>query len=207
MTEHEGPSGGPKRHAAWQRVTAESDICAEIELDGSGSVEVATGLPFFDHMLAQLGRHGGFDLRCKATGDLAVDAHHTVEDTGIVLGCILRTALGDKAGIRRYASISLPLDETLVDVAVDLSGRPFIHYDVPFPPDSPKLGEPGFDPALAEEFFRAFAVAAQITLHLTMRYGKNSHHIVEASFKAVARSLREAVRVEGGGVPSTKGVL
>lgn len=166
---------------------------------------MSTGLPFFDHMLAQLGRHGGFDLALSATGDLEVDAHHTVEDVGIALGDCLRDALGDKAGVRRFASISLPLDEALVDVALDLSGRPYLHYEVD--PGGEALGTPPFDPQLAEEFWRAFATAAALTLHLRMVSGKNSHHILEASFKGVARALRDAVRVDGGGVPSTKGVL
>jgi len=166
---------------------------------------VTTGLPFFDHMVHQLGRHGGFDLELAATGDLHVDAHHTVEDVGIALGECLREALGDKAGVRRFASVSLPLDEALVEVALDLSGRPFLHYEVD--PGSEPLGTPPFDPQLAEEFWRAFATSALVTLHLDLRRGKNSHHILEASFKAVARALRDAVRVEGTGVPSTKGSL
>jgi imidazoleglycerol-phosphate dehydratase len=166
---------------------------------------VSTGLPFFDHMIDQLGRHGGFDLELTATGDLQVDAHHTVEDVGIALGECLREALGDKAGVRRFASMSLPLDEALVEVALDLSGRPYLHYEVE--PGAEPLGTPPFDPQLAEEFWRAFATSALITLHLDLKRGKNSHHILEASFKAVARALRDAVRVEGTGVPSTKGTL
>ncbi len=156
-------------------------------------------------MVDQLGRHGGFDLELTATGDLQVDAHHTVEDVGIALGECLREALGDKAGVRRFASMSLPLDEALVEVALDLSGRPYLHYDVE--PGSEPLGTPPFDPQLAEEFWRAFATSALLTLHLELKRGKNSHHILEASFKAVARALRDAVRVEGTGVPSTKGML
>ena len=156
-------------------------------------------------MVDQLGRHGGFDLELTATGDLQVDAHHTVEDVGIALGECLREALGDKAGVRRFASMSLPLDEALVEVALDLSGRPYLHYDVE--PGTEPLGTPPFDPQLAEEFWRAFATSALITLHLDLKRGKNSHHILEASFKAVARALRDAVRVEGTGVPSTKGTL
>ena len=166
---------------------------------------VTTGLPFFDHMVGQLGKHGGFDLTVKAEGDLDVDAHHTVEDVGIALGHVLGQALGDKTGIRRFASMSLPLDEALVDVALDLSGRPFLHYEVE--PGREPLGTPPFDPQLAEEFWRAFATSAAITLHLRLRSGKNPHHILEASFKGVARCLRDAVRIEGGGVPSTKGTL
>jgi len=193
------------RRAERSRRTRETSIAVRLDLDGSGSVEVSTGIPFFDHMVEQLGRHGGFDLQLSATGDLAVDAHHTVEDTGIALGECLREALGDKAGVRRFASVSLPLDEALVEVALDLSGRPFLHYELE--PVCEPLGSPGFDPQLAEEFWRAFCTAAALTLHLRMRSGRNAHHILEASFKGVARALRDAVRVEGGGIPSTKGSL
>ena len=187
------------------RNTKETSIELSLTVDGSGQAAVTTGLPFFDHMLAQLGKHGGFDLELRAVGDLEVDAHHTVEDVGIALGDALAEALGDKAGIRRFASISLPLDEALVDVALDLSGRPFLHYEVEPAPEP--LGSPPFDPQLAEEFWRAFATAAGMTLHLRMRSGKNPHHVLEASFKGVARALRDAVRVEGGDIPSTKGTL
>jgi imidazoleglycerol-phosphate dehydratase len=190
-----------------ERATKETTIAIELDLDGTGATTVTTGLPFFDHMLSQLGRHGSMDLRVEATGDLHVDAHHTVEDVGIVVGQCLAEALGDKAGVRRFASLSLPLDEALVDVALDLSGRPYLAYDVPFAPDTAGLGSPPFDPQLAEEFWRAFATAAALTLHVRMREGKNTHHIVEASFKGVARALRDAVRVEGVGIPSTKGAL
>ncbi|MDQ3979743.1 MAG: imidazoleglycerol-phosphate dehydratase HisB [Actinomycetota bacterium] len=193
------------RQVTKSRNTRETQIEITLDLDGSGAVTVSTGLPFFDHMLAQLGRHGGFDLDLIAKGDLEVDAHHTVEDVGILLGECLREALGDKAGVRRFASISVPLDEALIEVALDLSGRPYLHYDVE--PGGEPLGLPPFDPQLAEEFWRAFVTTAGITLHLTMARGKNSHHILEASFKGVARALRDAVRVEGAGVPSTKGVL
>jgi imidazoleglycerol-phosphate dehydratase len=140
------------------------------------------------------------------TGDLAIDAHHTVEDVGITLGDAFAEALGDKAGVRRFASVAVPLDEALVEVALDLSGRPFMHYDVEFPGQK-ILSDPPFDPQLIEEFWRAFSTSAQITLHLVLVRGKNTHHIVEASFKAVARALRDAVRVEGHEVPSTKGTL
>ncbi len=189
------------------RATKETSIDITLEVDGTGSSTAATGLPFFDHMVAQLGKHGGFDLSVKASGDLDVDAHHTVEDVGIAIGDALRQALGDKAGIRRFASIALPLDEALVEVALDLSGRPFLHYEVAFPPDATPLGTPGFDPQLAEEFWRAFATSAALTLHIRTRSGRNTHHILEAGFKGVARCLRDAVRVEGTGVPSTKGTL
>ncbi len=198
--------GAAARAAERHRVTKESDVFVAVDL-GGGAVEVATGLPFFDHMLAQLGRHGGLGLTVRTSGDLAVDAHHSVEDTGITLGAALADALGDKAGVRRFASVALPLDEALVEVALDLSGRPYLHYELALPPDVAPLGSPGFEPQLAEEFWRAFVTSAGITLHLVARRGRNSHHLVEASFKAVARALRDAVAVEGGGVPSTKGVL
>jgi len=193
------------RTATRSRITKETSIEIRLDLDGTGQTKVTTGLPFFDHMVDQLGRHGGFDLELTATGDLHVDAHHTVEDVGIALGECLREALGDKAGVRRFASMSLPLDEALVEVALDLSGRPYLHYEVE--PGTEPLGTPPFDPQLAEEFWRAFATSALMTLHLDLKRGKNSHHILEASFKAVARALRDAVRVEGTGVPSTKGTL
>lgn len=194
------------RSADARRQTAETDISVTIDLDGSGATAVSTGLPFFDHMLDQLGRHGGFDLSVAARGDLEVDGHHTVEDTGILLGETFARALGDKAGIRRFASGLFPLDEALIEVALDLSGRPFVVYDVPFGEVLP-LGDPPFNPEMAEHFFVSFATAAQITLHVTRRAGRNTHHVVEATFKGVARCLRDAVRVEGAGVPSTKGVL
>jgi imidazoleglycerol-phosphate dehydratase len=195
------------RSASRERVTKETSIRISLDVDGSGKSEVSTGLPFFDHMLAQLGRHGGFDLAIVATGDLEVDAHHTVEDVAIALGECLEEALGDKAGVRRFASVSVPLDEALVDVALDLSGRPFLVYDVD--PGTDAIGTPPFDPHMAEHFWRSFATAAAITLHVRLISGRNPHHIVEASFKAVARALRDAVRVEvvGGEVPSTKGQL
>ncbi|HEX3622144.1 MAG TPA: imidazoleglycerol-phosphate dehydratase HisB [Acidimicrobiales bacterium] len=193
------------RLATRSRVTKETSIEIHLDLDGTGETKVSTGLPFFDHMVDQLGRHGGFDLELDATGDLEVDAHHTVEDVGIALGECVREALGDKAGVRRFASLALPLDEALVEVALDLSGRAYLHYDVDA--GAEPLGSPPFDPQLAEEFWRAFVTSAAVTLHLDLRRGKNSHHILEASFKAVARALRDAVRVEGGGVPSTKGTL
>ena len=191
------------RVAEKTRSTKETDISVRLDLDGSGKVDVSTGLPFFDHMLEQLGRHGGFDLALRAKGDLDVDAHHTVEDTGIVLGAALAEALGDKAGVRRFASYLLPLDEALIQVALDLSGRPYLVYEVETSPE--RIGT--FDPQLAEEFFRAFVTSAGITLHLKSLSGRNGHHVLEASFKGLARALRDAVRVEGGGIPSTKEVL
>jgi len=190
------------------RATKETSIEVILDLDGRGAVDVATGIPFFDHMVSQLGKHGGWDLRVSAVGDLEVDTHHTIEDVGIAIGEAFRAAVGDKAGVRRFASVDVPLDEALVEVALDLSGRPFLHYDVTVVSDALPLGSPPFDPQLAEEFWRAFATAAGITLHVRLRYGRNTHHIIEASFKGVARALRDAVRIEGdGGVPSTKGVL
>ena len=195
------------RAATRTRSTKETQIEVRVDLDGTGVTTVDTGLPFFDHMLSQLGRHGGIDLHVHARGDLEVDTHHTVEDVAIVLGEAVREALGDKAGIRRFGSLSLPLDEALVDVALDLSGRPFIVYEVECGTDALALGSPPFDPQLAEHFWQSFATSAGITLHVRLRSGRNSHHILEATFKGVARALRDAVRVEGSGVPSTKGQL
>lgn len=194
------------RVASRNRKTNETEISVLLALDGSGEVDVSTGLPFFDHMVGQLGRHGGFDLSIKAAGDLDIDAHHTVEDTGIILGEVLAEALGDKAGVRRFASCRVPLDEALIDVALDLSGRPYLHYEIDFPGEK-ILGEPPFDPQLVEEFWRAFVTASSMTLHVGLVRGKNTHHIIEATFKAVARSLHDAVRIEGSNVPSTKGML
>jgi imidazoleglycerol-phosphate dehydratase len=195
------------RAASRERVTKETSIRISLDVDGSGKGEASTGLPFFDHMLSQLGKHGGFDLTVDAQGDIEVDAHHTVEDVAIALGECLREALGDKAGIRRFGSVSLPLDEALVDVALDLSGRPFLVYDVD--PGTDAIGTPPFDPHMAEHFWQSFATAAAMTLHVRLISGRNPHHIVEASFKGVARALRDAVRIEvvGGDVPSTKGRL
>lgn len=195
------------RRADRQRRTKETEVAVQLCLDGAGEVEVSTGLPFFDHMVEQLGRHAGFDLVVRATGDLAVDAHHTVEDVGIVLGQCLAEALGDKEGIRRFASVLVPLDEALTEVALDLSGRPYLAYEMPFADDAAPLGNPPFDPQLAEEFWRAFATAGMLTLHVRRREGRNIHHMLESSFKGVARALRDAVRREGRGVPSTKGTL
>lgn len=195
-----------RRFSQRQRSTKETEIDLSLDLDGSGVTEVDTGLPFFDHMLDQLGRHGGFDLKIKTTGDLHVDGHHTIEDTSIVLGQALAEALGDKAGVRRFASGLYPLDEALVEVAVDLSGRPFFVWDVELPEAIP-LGNPPFDPSMAEHALQSLATSAGITLHVSLRRGRNVHHIIEAAFKGLARCLRDAVRVEGSGVPSTKGSL
>jgi imidazoleglycerol-phosphate dehydratase len=187
--------------------TKETTVDIRLDLDGSGRVDASTGIPFFDHMLDQLGRHGGFDLTVKTVGDLAVDTHHTIEDTGIALGRALAEALGDKAGVRRFASVRVPLDEAVIDVVLDLSGRPYLHYEVDLPEHPVIQGQPPYDAQLTEEFFRAVVVSAGITLHLTSVRGRNTHHLVEATFKGVARALRDAVRIEGGGVPSTKGSL
>ena len=194
------------RFASCQRTTKETSIDLSIDLDGDGTVQVSTGIPFYDHMLEQLGKHGGFDLRIVATGDLHIDTHHTVEDVGIALGEAFREAVGDKAGVRRFASGLYPLDEALVEVALDLSGRPYVVWDVPMPEVLP-LGNPAFDPQLAEHAISSFATAAGITLHVRLCHGNNVHHIIEAAFKGLARCLRDAVRVEGSSVPSTKGVL
>lgn len=195
------------RTASRTRKTKETDVSVTLTIDGTGDVGVRTGLPFFDHMVSQLGKHGGFDLAVEASGDLEVDTHHTVEDVAITLGEALAEALGDKIGVRRFASISLPLDEALVDVALDLSGRPYFVYEFDIPADPTPLGTPPFDPQLAEHFWQSFATAAGITLHVRGRSGRSLHHIIEAQFKAVARCLRDAVRVEGHGIPSTKGTL
>ena len=195
------------RTASRSRTTNETSIEIEIDLDGTGRTNVSTGIPFYDHMLDQLGRHGGFDLTVQADGDVHIDTHHTVEDVAIALGEAFREALGDKAGIRRFASGRYPLDEALVDIALDLSGRAHVEWLVPMPECLP-LGEPAFDPQLAEHAVSSFAQAAAITLHVELVRGRNVHHIIEATFKGLARSLRDAVRVdEPGGVPSTKGVL
>ena len=195
------------RTAERHRATKETSIDVSIDLDGSGVTDISTGIPFYDHMLDQLGRHGGFDLVVHAVGDLQIDTHHTVEDVAIAVGEAFAEALGDKAGVRRFASGRYPLDEALVDVALDLSGRPFVEWHVPMPESLP-LGSPAFDPQLAEHAVSSFAMSAGITLHVELVRGRNVHHIVEATFKGLARSLRDAVRIDDrGGVPSTKGVL
>jgi imidazoleglycerol-phosphate dehydratase len=174
-------------------------------LDGTGRADLATGVPFFDHMLEQLARHGRFDLTVRASGDLQIDAHHTVEDVGIALGRAFKDALGAGAGIFRYASVHAPLDEALVLAVVDVSGRPYLHYAVPV--SRQRLG--AYDTDLTEEFFRAFAVNAGITLHMLLIHGRNGHHIIEASFKALALALDRATQRDAriAGVPSTKGTL
>ena len=195
------------RTATRIRETKETSIEVVIDIDGTGVTDVSTGIPFYDHMLDQLGRHGGFDLTVRASGDLHIDTHHTIEDVAIAVGEAFAEALGDKAGIRRFASGRYPLDEALVAVALDLSGRPHVEWHVPMPGSLP-LGDPAFDPQLAEHAVTSFATSAGITLHVDLIRGRNVHHIVEATFKGLARALRDAVRVEGrGGIPSTKGVL
>jgi imidazoleglycerol-phosphate dehydratase len=188
------------------RVTKETDVYVHIDLDGTGVTDISTGIPFYDHMLDQLGRHGGFDLTIKATGDLHIDTHHTVEDVAIAVGESLRDAWGDKRGVRRFASGLYPLDEALIEVALDLSGRPFVVWEVDLPECVP-LGNPAFDPSLAEHAISSLATAAAITLHVTSKRGRNVHHLIEATFKGLARCLRDAVRIDSTDLPSTKGVL
>lgn len=193
------------RRAVVTRVTGETDITVELDLDGTGTCSIATGLPFFDHMLNAFGRHGLFDLTVRATGDIEVDAHHTVEDTGIVLGQAFTQALGDKAGITRFSDVCIPMDETLVQAAVDISGRGQAYCDLPIPAE--RVGS--FDTELAVEFFYAFARDARVTLHVRELSGANSHHIIEAAFKAAGRAMRYACELDPrvSGVPSTKGSL
>jgi imidazoleglycerol-phosphate dehydratase len=188
-----------------ERKTRETSVTVEIDLDGTGQCSIDTPLPFLSHMLEQIGRHGGFDLKVKATGDVEIDGHHTTEDIGIVLGRALLEALGDRKGIRRYGAATLPMDEACVTVALDLSGRPFFVWRVPMP--KAKIGE--FDSELAEVFFEAFARSAQANLHVRLHEGQILHHIVEISFKALARALREATEIDPrmNVVPSTKGSL
>jgi len=196
------------RRAERERTTRETSISARVDLDGRGTADVGTGIGFFDHMLDALARHGGFDLHVRCEGDLHIDAHHTVEDVGIVLGGAFLEALGEKKGIARFADATVPLDEALVRAVVDISGRPYLHFEVPTPMGQPRIGE--FDVALAAEFWRAFAMESRITLHLDLVRGFNAHHIVEATFKAAARALGAAVRIDeerADAVPSTKGVL
>lgn len=192
------------RTATIERKTGETEISVELNLDG-GEAAISTGVGFFDHMLELVARHGRLGLRVRAAGDLETGAHHTVEDVGIAFGRALDEALGDRAGIRRYGHAVVPMDETLGEAAIDISGRPFCRFQSDLPP----VTIAGFDAELAEEFFRAVASAARLTLHVETRYGSNAHHLVEAAFKAFARALREAVAIdpEEGGVPSTKGTL
>lgn len=193
------------RVAAVERSTKESAVRVQLALDGTGATAIDTGVPFYDHMLAQLGKHGGFDLQVRTAGDLEVDAHHTVEDTALAIGQAFREALGDKAGLRRYGDALVPLDESLVQVAVDLSGRPYLVHE------EPELVEliGSYDTTLTRHIFESFVAEARITLHVRVLSGRNAHHVVEAQFKAFARALRAAVEVDprSVGVPSTKGVL
>jgi imidazoleglycerol-phosphate dehydratase len=191
------------RFAKIIRETAETKVEVRLDLDGTGATDVMTGVPFFDHMLDQLGRHGRFDLVIRADGDLDVDAHHTVEDTGIALGQALAQAFGDKTGVERFGDATVPIDEALVRVAIDLSGRPYLVYDAET--SVQLIGT--YETTLTKHFFEALVANAQVTLHVAKLSGQNSHHIQEAVFKAVAVALRRAVRVTGTTVPSTKGSL
>ncbi len=193
------------RSALVQRDTKESQVVVRLEIDGSGNASSATGVPFFDHMLCQLGKHAGFDLSVTTTGDLDVDAHHTVEDTSLALGHAVREALGDKAAIRRFGDALVPLDECLVQAAVDLSGRPYLVHGEP---DLVELIGT-YDTTLTRHIWESFVAEARIALHVRVLSGRNAHHVVEAQFKAVARALRDAVTLDGrvAGVPSTKGTL
>jgi len=193
------------RFARVQRTTAESSVLVELEVDGTGQATSDTGVPFFDHMLSSLGKHAGFDLTVRTRGDLEVDAHHTVEDTALALGQALREALGDKAGIRRFGDALVPLDESLVQAAVDLSGRPYVVHEEP---DLVALIGT-FDTTLTRHIWESLVATASIALHVRVLSGRNAHHVVEAQFKAVARALRDAVALDArvAGVPSTKGVL
>lgn len=194
------------RKAEVKRETKETRISVKVGLDGVGKTTIATGIGFFDHMLDQLGRHSLIDIEIKAEGDLHIDQHHTVEDTGIALGEAIRAALGDKRGIRRYADVHLPMDETLTRVALDVSGRPFLVFQTNF--NTGKIGE--FDTQLVREFFQAFAMNSGITLHVETLYGFNDHHIAESAFKALARALRSAIEIDArqkDAIPSTKGSI
>jgi imidazoleglycerol-phosphate dehydratase len=194
------------RTATIERKTSETDIALTLDLDGTGVANIATGIGFLDHMLTALARHGLFDIMVRADGDLHIDFHHTTEDVGIALGAAFAKALGDKRGIRRFGHALIPMDETLVEAAVDFSGRPFLAWDVDF--ERAKIGE--MDTELFEEFFRALAFNAMVTLHITKRAGRNAHHVAEACFKATARALRMATELDkriGDAIPSTKGAL
>ena len=192
------------RTATVIRTTKETDIRVELDLDGTGRATASTGMPFFDHMLQQLGKHAGWDLTVSCQGDLQIDGHHTVEDCGIALGQALADALGDKAGVRRFASVVVPLDEAAVEVVLDLAGRSFVAHEVPVPYETIN----GFDTGLLEDFVRAFAQAAELTVHVHLRSGRSPHHVCEAEFKALATALGDACALTGRvGVPSTKGSL
>lgn len=187
-----------------ERTTKESSVIVELNIDGSGQVEVSTGVPFFDHMMSQLGKHSGFDLKIKASGDIDVDAHHTVEDTALAFGQALREALGDKSGIRRFGDALVPIDESLTQVAVDLSGRPYLVYR------QPEIVEliGTFDTTLGKLIWESIVAEARIAIHIRVLEGRNAHHVFESQFKAVARALRDATKLDGvAGIPSTKGTL
>ena len=191
------------RTAEIDRQTAETSVLVRLALDGTGTTDITTGVPFFDHMLDQLGRHGRFNLEVRTDGDLEVDAHHPVEDTGIAVGQALDAALGDKGGVERFGDATVPIDEALARVAVDLSGRPYLVYDAPTPVQLAGT----YETTLTRHFFEALVAHSRITLHVALLAGDNTHHIQEAVFKGVAVALRRAVAVTGGGVPSTTGVL
>lgn len=193
------------RSASVARTTAESDVLVELELDGSGHADVRTGVPFYDHMMTQIGKHGGFDLRIRTTGDIEVDSHHTVEDTSLAFGAALRQALGDKVGITRFGDALVPLDEALAQAVVDLSGRPYVVHEEPVM--APTIGT--YDTTLTRHVWESISATAQICLHVRCLYGRNPHHMVEAQFKAVARAMRAAVALDPRvvGIPSTKGAL
>jgi imidazoleglycerol-phosphate dehydratase len=192
------------RIAKIERKTKESSVLVELNLDGTGKVEVYTGVPFFDHMMSQLGKHSGIDLTIKTVGDVEVDSHHTVEDTSLAFGQALREALGDKAGIRRFGDALVPIDESLTQVAVDLSGRPYLVYR------QPEIVEliGTFDTTLGKHIWESIVAEARIALHIRVLEGRNAHHVFESQFKAVARALRDAIKLDGvAGIPSTKGTL
>ncbi len=198
-------SASNARRAELERSTKETRIRVAMDLDGTGTSTISTGVGFFDHMLTHIARHGLFDLEVKAEGDLEIDAHHTVEDVGICLGKVFAKALGEPVGIRRYGHAVIPMDEALAEVSIDVSGRPFLAFSADL--DKGRVGE--FDAELTEEFFRAFAVNSRTTLHVVLRYGQNTHHCIEGIFKAFARALDDAVTRDPrvSGVPSTKGML
>ncbi len=192
------------RRARVQRTTKESSVLVELNLDGTGQVDVSTGVPFFDHMMSQLGKHSGFDLTIKSTGDVEVDSHHTVEDTALAFGQALREALGEKVGIRRFGDALVPIDESLTQVAVDLSGRPYLVYR------QPEIVEliGTFDTTLGKHIWESIVAEARIAIHIRVLEGRNAHHVFESQFKAVARALRDATKLDGvAGIPSTKGKL
>lgn len=192
------------RTARVERTTKESSVLVEINLDGNGTVSVETGVPFFDHMMSQLGKHSGIDLTIKTKGDIEVDSHHTVEDTALAFGQALREALGDKTGIRRFGDALVPIDESLTQVAIDLSGRPYLVYR------QPEIVEliGSFDTTLGKHIWESIVAEARIAIHIRVLEGRNAHHVFESQFKAVARALRDAIKLDGvAGIPSTKGTL